>query len=93
MYDEETKLPSGRKKKRKKSKADLIYGRHGRTELGSAQSVTLPVGLDPDVMQQLVNEAIGRDMEEKMEAQQIQLEDQIQQSVEGLFPGLPQTLA
>lgn len=80
MKDEELKLPG--KKKKKKSKAPEMYGRHGRVEIGEGPKAVLPVGLDPDVMQQLVNEAVSKPINE-------QLQEQLEQSVQLPLPGAP----
>ena len=67
--DENIRLPSRTSPKKSESKAMSYYSRSGRTEIPVKDRNVLPVSLDPDAMQKLLEELMLRENEERLEVE------------------------
>lgn len=73
---ENVRLP-GRNKKNRKSKAPELYARSGRTDYSPSSSEVRPVSLDPEAMQQVLDQLLLSEHREQLEMQRNQALDQM----------------
>ena len=68
---ENVRLPRKGRQKRK-TKAPELYGRGGRTNYGQSKPIMPPVSLDPEAMQQVLQDLILSQHRDQLEQRQVE---------------------